>query len=62
MLCDGTSYQRWSILRWLVSSHARRYRRGNTVLPSNDLTLLIHAFTLSPSHTLQHTRLHKGGT
>ena len=22
MLCDGSSYQRWSILRWLVSSHA----------------------------------------
>ena len=32
----------------------RLYRCGRTVLPSNDLTLLIHAFTLSPSHAPTH--------
>jgi len=55
MLCDGTSYQRWSILRWLVSSHAAVIAAA---VPCFHQIILLCSFTHSryPSLTRPHTR------
>lgn len=55
MLCDGTSYQRWSILRWLVSSHAAVIAAA---VPCFRQIILLCSFTHSRYPSLTLTRPH----
>jgi hypothetical protein len=60
MLCDGTSYQRWSILRWLVSSVAAFIAAAEPCFHQMILHCSFMHLRYLP-HTRPHTRLHTQG-